>query len=169
MLGRKLVSTLTIARSLVEAKIRNQRTVLQRQLRQRELAEELAGGRVAGGVAGELLEVVLAGGGVGEVAVGVFAVVALDDAADHVAGALQGRVLEDRPQLGEAAERVAGATAGVGEACADSGCAGTSLCLGHVCVAQSPAGSPCATDFECRGACATGDAGRRCAMDCTRR
>lgn len=32
---------LTIARSLVEAKIRNQRTVLQRQLRQRELAEDV--------------------------------------------------------------------------------------------------------------------------------
>lgn len=67
----------------------------------------------------------------------------------------------------DGARCVAGATAAVGEACADSGCAGTSLCLGHVCVAQSPAGSPCATDFECRGACIKGaDGVGRCGMKC---
>ena len=81
-------------------------------LDQRQLAEELARGRVALGVAGELLEVVLARGRVGEVAVGVFAVVALDHAADHVAGVAERGVLEDRPQLGEAGQRPARAPAG---------------------------------------------------------
>ena len=62
---------------------------------------------------------------------------------------------------------VSGATAAVGEPCADSGCAAGSLCLKHVCVAQGPTGAACETDFECRGACIKGaDGVSRCGPRC---
>ena len=96
----------------------------------RHLADGDAGHHVqdhAAATAGQV-----AGGGVGEVAVGVLAVVALDHAADHVARALQAGVLEDRPQLGEAAERVAGATAGATGLLGEALGAGPACALGHV-------------------------------------
>jgi hypothetical protein len=61
---------------------------------------------------------------------------------------------------------VAGELAAAGQPCADGGCA-DGLCMQHVCRAQNPTDSPCATDFECRGACLKDPAGQgRCGPKC---
>lgn len=61
---------------------------------------------------------------------------------------------------------VAGETGASGELCVPGGCQQGLRCVAGRCAAPLPAGSACTSDVECRGACLSGDGGRRCGTSC---
>lgn len=86
-----------------------------------------------------------------------------------LAGACTSSVQCGRDRHCAAGRCVEGARARVGGACSGGDCEPGARCVSGACVIPAPSGTSCGSDFECRGACLSGDGGRRCGMDCTRR